>query len=170
MTEPLLLDARHDRLWSGLPVPSKFAAVVGRSEGSTKLNAFDGALLQAGIGNLNLLKVSSVVPPGCVAVAPDDLGAPPGSLVPTAYETESSTVPGENIAAAVAVGLSEGSYGMIMEYAGKCTRREAEETVAAMVEEAFATRSLPLHRVILKGIEHRVVRCGCVVAAVAMWY
>ena len=32
------------------------------AEGGTKLNAFDNALLKAGIGNANLVKLSSVVP------------------------------------------------------------------------------------------------------------
>lgn len=34
----------------------------GHAEGITELNAFDNALLNAGIGNLNLIKLSSIVP------------------------------------------------------------------------------------------------------------
>ena len=33
------------------------------AEGRTPLDAFDNALLAAGIGNVNLLKISSIVPP-----------------------------------------------------------------------------------------------------------
>ncbi|HBG22160.1 MAG TPA: pyruvoyl-dependent arginine decarboxylase, partial [Peptococcaceae bacterium] len=40
-----------------LPVPSKFNLVTGSGEGATPLNAFDAALLDAGIGNLNLVRV-----------------------------------------------------------------------------------------------------------------
>jgi arginine decarboxylase len=47
-----------------LPVPSKFDLVVGSGEGATPLNSFDAALLDAGIGNLNLVRVSSILPPG----------------------------------------------------------------------------------------------------------
>src|SRR5688500_13102541 len=39
------------------------AATAGHSEGGTTLNAFDNALLVAGIGNINLIKVSSILPP-----------------------------------------------------------------------------------------------------------
>ena len=39
------------------------AATVGHAEGGTPLNAFDNALLAAGIGNINLVKVSSIIPP-----------------------------------------------------------------------------------------------------------
>src|ERR1019366_6899933 len=37
----------------------------GVSSGSTQLAAFDGALLDAGIANFNLIKLSSVIPPNC---------------------------------------------------------------------------------------------------------
>ena len=44
-----------------LPTPRKFT-LLRAAEGGTKLNAFDNALLAAGIGS-NLLKVSSILPP-----------------------------------------------------------------------------------------------------------
>ncbi|NMB16013.1 MAG: pyruvoyl-dependent arginine decarboxylase, partial [Firmicutes bacterium] len=47
-----------------LPTPEKFTLVAGGSEGPTGLNAFDNALLAAGLGNLNLVRVSSILPPG----------------------------------------------------------------------------------------------------------
>ena len=37
-----------------LPIPTKFNLVAAVPKGSTLLNAFDGALLDAGAGNLNL--------------------------------------------------------------------------------------------------------------------
>lgn len=46
-----------------LPTPHKFTLVAGIGEGSSTLNAFDVALLDSGLGNLNLLKVSSILPP-----------------------------------------------------------------------------------------------------------
>ena len=45
------------------------AATAGRAEGGTPLNAFDNALLAAGIGNINLIKVSSILPPGVELIA-----------------------------------------------------------------------------------------------------
>ena len=39
------------------------AATAGHAEGGTALNAFDNALLAAGIGNINLIKISSILPP-----------------------------------------------------------------------------------------------------------
>jgi len=152
-----------------LSTPTKFTIVAGTAEGETKLTAFDKALLAAGIGNLNLLKVSSILPPGAKLTEP--LQVAPGSLLPTAFGTITSDQPGEVIAAGVAVGIaSEDSYGVIMEFEGKCTQEEAERTLRAMVEEAFRVRGLPLNKLLVKAVEHKVEKVGCALAAVALWY
>lgn len=151
-----------------LPTPTKYALVAGKGDGRTILTAFDAALLDAGAGNLNLLRVSSILPPNCQLVP--ELRIPPGSLVPVAYGTISSAKPGDTIAAAIGVGISEDTYGVIMEFEGFCTKEEAEETVANMVREGFANRHLPLVNLKVKGIEHQVEEVGSVFAAAVMWY
>lgn len=151
-----------------LPTPTKFTMCAGSAEGPTRLNAFDNALLAAGIGNLNLLRVSSVLPPGAQEVP--TLAIPPGSLTPTAYGTITSSTPGERIAAAVAIGFTENTFGMIMEYSGVCTREEAEHEVTRMVEEAFRQRNLPLVKVMAKGTDIVVQHIATAFAAVALWY
>ncbi|MBO8125761.1 MAG: arginine decarboxylase, pyruvoyl-dependent [Firmicutes bacterium] len=151
-----------------LPTPKKFTVVAGAAEGATRLNAFDNALLASGIGNLNLLRVSSILPPGCEEV--EHLDIPPGSLTPTAYGSIISETPGKKIAAAVAIGFSENDFGVIMEYSGECSKEEAEAEVARMVEEAFKVRGRKLVRVLAKGSEIVVDKCACAFAAVALWY
>lgn len=150
-----------------LPVPTKFTLVAGAAEGPSTLNAFDNALLAAGIGNVNLVRVSSILPPGARFVEQIDIA--PGSLTPTAYGASTSKTPGETIAAAVGIGLSEDSFGVIMEWSGKGTAEEAEAHVRTMVEAAFAERDMPLKDVMLKSVEHRVGKCGSAFAAVALW-
>ena len=152
----------------GLATPRKFTLVAGTGEGSTELNAFDHALLAAGIGNVNLLRVSSILPSG--AVYAERLEIEPGSLVPTAYGAITSEQPGQLIAAAIGVGLSEDTYGVIMEFSGRCSRAEAERHVRGMVEEAFGTRGLALKTCLVKAVEHRVKQKGCAFAATALWY
>lgn len=44
----------------------------GTGEGPTTLAAFDSALFDAGIANFNLLRLSSVIPPGAVILRPND--------------------------------------------------------------------------------------------------
>jgi len=152
-----------------LPMPTKYKLVAGSSEGSTLLNAFDGALLTAGAGNLNLLRVSSVLPPG--AVYDENLVIPPGNLVPTAYGAIDSDVPETIISAAVGVGIpDDGSFGMIMEVSGEFTKEVAEETVRNMLIEAFEMRKKHLADIKVKSAQHKVKKIGCAFAGVLLWY
>ena len=151
-----------------LPTPKKFFVTSASAEGHSKLTAFDNALLKARIGNVNLLRVSSILPPGCEF--DPDLSIPEGSLVPTAYGSIVSDVPGETICAAVAVGFSENTFGVIMEYSGKCTAEEAKAAITKMVEEAFATRSMNLVDIKVAVTQHKVEKIGCAFAAVPLWY
>jgi len=152
-----------------LETPRKFTLLAGTAEGPTRLNAFDNALLAAGIGNLNLVRVSSILPPGCVETA--SLAIPEGALTPTAYGTITSEEQGRKIAAGVGVGIgADNRYGVIMEFSGYGTRENAAAMVDKMVREAFQARDRELARVVVKAVEHDVVAIGCAFAAVALWY
>lgn len=151
-----------------LPTPKKYFVTAGSAEGTSELNAFDNALLKAGIGNVNLIKVSSILPPG-TEFCPQ-LKIPFGSLVPVAYASIISEHPGDTISAAVATGISEDTFGVIMEFSDHCTREEAEAKVTAMVKEAFATRGMNLKEIKLAAVEHQVKHIGCAFAAVPLWY
>ena len=124
------------------PTPNQLWVASGSAEGTTELNAFDNALLDAGIGNLNLIKVSSVVPAGAriMQEAPQITA---GSLVPTVYSVISSDTAGETICAALGIGIGRDSHGMIFEYHAN-SREVAERVVTRMVEEGFARRGLPV--------------------------
>ncbi|MDR5697536.1 MAG: arginine decarboxylase, pyruvoyl-dependent [Armatimonadota bacterium] len=147
--------------------PKAITIAAGAAEGATEINAFDHALMDAGIANLNLLRVTSILPAG-VRVVPMR-GITEGMLMPAVYARIASHVPGERIAAAVGVGLSEDAYGVIMEYSHKGTAQNAEQIVRRMVDEAFAIRELRLREVLVGAKEHVVDRIGCVVAAVLFW-
>jgi len=151
-----------------LPTPKKFFLTAAAAEGHNHLTAFDNALLKGGIGNINLIRVSSILPPS--AEYDPDLVIPPGALVPTAYGFIVSETPGDLISAAVGVGFSEDSFGVIMEFAGRCTKEEAEQKVADMIREAFASREMELVEIKIEAVDHKVERIGCALAAVPLWY
>lgn len=151
-----------------LPLPKKFFVTAASSEGESKLTAFDQALLKARVGNTNLLRVSSILPPGCEF--DPELEIPPGSLLPIAYGSITSTEPGELISAAIGVGIKKGSFGVIMEFSGRCGKHEAEQEIVRMVEEAFRVRGLELDEIKLASAEHRVEKIGCAFAAAPLWY
>lgn len=150
------------------PTPNRLWLAAGAAEGTTELNAFDNALLDAGIGNLNLIKVSSVVPQGAEFMQAPPVIAP-GSLVPCVYSIMHSDTAGETVCAALGIGIGRESHGMIFEYHAN-SREVAERVVRGMVEEGFARRGLPLERVTVTLAEHRVERQGCAVAAVVLWW
>lgn len=150
-----------------IPLATRYTLAAGAAEGETELNAFDHALLAAGIGNLNLVRVSSILPAG--ARRTDYLDLPAGTLTPTAYGALTSTTPGQRIAAAVAVAVSEAGFGVIMEFTGRCSREEAETQVRAMAENALKNRGLAVRELHVRAVEHRVEKTGCVMAAVCLW-
>lgn len=149
--------------------PTKYFLVSGASEGYTPLNAFDGALLQAGIGNTNIVKMSSIVPPHCQRISPIPL--PPGAIVPAAYAALTSDVPGEIISAGIAVALpeDENQNGLIMEYSAKGDRRKIEEIVRNMAVEGMKLRGWEIKDLQTVVSEYRVKRIGATLAAVVLW-
>ena len=144
------------------------AATAGHAEGGTTLNAFDNALLAAGIGNINLLKVSSILPPDVPVVELPKIK--PGALVPTAYAVITSETPGETVAAAVGYGVPDdpAKNGVIMEFHGVTSQEDAERQIRAMLDEAFRVRGEPIADMRVFAVEHRVERIGCALAAITL--
>ena len=147
---------------------TKAAGTAGNAQGSTPLNAFDNALLAAGIGNINLVKISSILPPGVDLVSLPKIKL--GAVVPTAYAAMTSEVPGEVVAAAVgwARPRDPKKNGVIMEFHDKATREEAERMIVQMLEEAFRVRGERIKDMKVFAVEHRVERTGCALAAVTL--
>ncbi|MCL0058672.1 arginine decarboxylase, pyruvoyl-dependent [Dehalococcoidia bacterium] len=151
-------------------VPNTVVFFQGSAEGENPLNAFDNALLDAGVGHLNLLKVSSVVPPGAKIANPSDCeikaACQPGAIVPCVMTSFHSSQSGEIISACIGVGLPIDAfqYGMIYEYASVGDQAHTVEVVKNMINSALAIRNVKIGRVITECGSHEVLRMGCVVA------
>jgi len=150
--------------------PTKFFLVTGRAEGYTELNAFDGALLNAGIGNTNLVKMSSIIPPRCQEITPVQL--PYGALVPVAYAYISSDLEGEVISAAVAAAFPKNTEkpGLIMEYSSRGRSADIERIVRRMAQEGMTMRGEEIAEIKSAAIEHEVTKIGVAFASVVLWY
>ena len=115
----------------------KIAIVSGKDEGPTKLNAFDNALSDAGIGDVNLIKVSSMLAGNAEIV---DLPAlKPGAMVNCVLSAVTSDVFGEEITAVVAVAIGE-RLGCVVETTGRDKnpddlKAEAKEMVEYMMDK-----------------------------------
>lgn len=152
--------------------PNIFCLVKGASEGRTRLNAFDNALLNAGVGDTNLMRMSSILPPGAEQRSIDDIDLPKGGLIPLAYATIDSTTPGRYISSAIAVGIPEDASepGVIMEFEDHSKLENVEEIARQMVVDAFEYRNRKLKEIRSIGIEHQVETCGATFAAAVLWY
>ncbi|MFH1904023.1 MAG: arginine decarboxylase, pyruvoyl-dependent [bacterium] len=152
-----------------IKTPTCFFLVSGEGEGNTPLNAFDMALLNSGIGNTNLVRMSSIVPPACKKIKPVSL--PFGALVPVAYASISSDIPGEIISAAVAVAIPEddSKSGLIMEYSARGHKEDVEKIARRMSEDGMSSRGEKIRKLTSKSMEHKVKKIGNAFAAVVLW-
>lgn len=122
----------------------------GTGKGNQRITSFDSALIEAGVGNYNLVRLSSILP--LSARPKDEIETPLGALLPIAYAVESTNVPGRQISAAVAIGFpvqkDEEHCAVIMEYEGECSQDKAVEAVTAMVCEGFKERGWELEKIL----------------------
>ncbi len=150
--------------------PEIFSLVKGAEEGPTKLNSFDNALLKAGVGDTNLIRMSSIIPPNCELV--DHIELPKGALIPIAYAGITSENPGEIISAAIGVGLPENpdEPGLIMEFEDTKPLADVEAIVKQMVVDGYAYRKRKYREILTIGVEHKVEKIATVFAAAVLWY
>ena len=146
-----------------------FTVITGLGRGLRRLNVFDNALQNAGVGNYNLLKVSSILPPNCKKT--DFIDVDYGSVLPIAYSTISSMERGRRITATIGVGIPKdsNSVGVIMEYADNTTVSNAEDTLKQMIIEAMGNRNTSIKEIIVKSCSSIVDSCNCVFAGIALW-
>ena len=152
--------------WS---IPKKAVLVSGSSEGETELNAFDNALLKAGLGNANLVKVSSIIPKDTVWLEKVPK-YPVGMIIPVVYSSIVSSIKSEKISAAVGVGVDDEGKGFICEYSGITEEYKAVEKVRSMVVNGFNIRGWKLKKIIYKSAVYEIVdKPACAFAAVAFF-
>lgn len=142
----------------------RIAIVSGKDEGPTKLNAFDNALSDAGIGDVNLIKVSSMLAKNTQITDLPTLKA--GAMVNCVLSTVTSDIPGEEITAVVAVALGE-ELGCVVETTG---REKSPDDLTAeakfMVEYMMEKRGVEIKELIIESSTLTVDQIGSVVSAV----
>ena len=129
------------------------------------LPSFDKALLEAGVGNYNLVRLSSILPSECEWIDVKDISSSikEGCLLPTAYSTITSDVKGEVIVSTIGVGIpvDKSHVGVIMEYSTKgVTEQEALKTLHSMIEEGFKVRGWELEKIIDTSVSLKVEEDG----------
>jgi len=142
----------------------KIAITSGKSEGPSRLNAFDNALLDAGIGDVNLIKVSSIIPADSEFVKLPFLK--PGSMINCVMANADSKKKGDILTAVIAVAISD-DFGCVVEHSGvNEDPEEVENHAVFMVKEMMKVRNMEIKEMIIEKKTHVVENQGSVVAAI----
>lgn len=142
----------------------KIAIVSGKAEGPTKLNAFDNALTDAGIGDVNLIKVSSMLAGNAQIEKLPKLK--PGAMVNCVLSEITSDTPGDKITAVVAVAIGE-KLGCVVETTG--INKSEDELIGKakfMVEYMMEKRNVEIKDLIIESATTTVNEIASVVASV----
>lgn len=125
-----------------LDLPTRFFTTCGQGTSSVaELNAFDQALIDAGIGEQNLVPVSSVLPEGIERIdRPDDL--PRGAITHCVLAEQRGTE-GETISAGIAWGFREdGAGGYVAEGHGHMRADAMREILEWKLDEIARKRDV----------------------------
>lgn len=142
----------------------KIAIVSGKDEGPTKLNAFDNALSDAGIGDVNLIKVSSMLAGNTQITDLPELKA--GSMVNCVLSEITSDNPGDVITAVIAVAIGE-ELGCVVETTGiNKNENDLIDEAKFMVTYMMEKREVEIKQLIVKKATATVENNASVVASV----
>ena len=126
----------------------RIAIVSGKDEGPTKLNAFDNALSNAGIGVVNLIKVSSMLAGNAKIQKLPKLKA--GAMVNCVLSEVTSDNPGDEITAVVAVAIGK-ELGCVVETTGiNKNSDEIVEKAKEMVKYMMDKREVEINELIVE--------------------
>ena len=151
-----------------MTIPTYYTIVSGTGYSKYALVVFDNALIDAGIGDYNLVKVSSILPADCEYKKHIDI--PHGSIVYAAYAT-ATVSEGQEISLAVAVAVPSDmrENGVIFETSSRDNNAERivnEMCCEAMKKRGRLIKDLKSSSIIISG-KRDIYVCG--VSAVVMW-
>lgn len=142
----------------------KIAIVSGASEGPSKLNAFDNALYEAEIGDVNLIKVSSMLESNTEVEELPKLKA--GAMVNCVLSEVTSDIKGEKITACVAVAIGD-ELGCVVENSGiNKDSEEIKEEAVEMVRYMMDKRNVKINELIIEEAHHTVENIASAIASV----
>ncbi len=142
----------------------KIAIVSGTDEGPTKLNAFDNALSDAGIGDVNLIKVSSMLAGNAEIYKLPKLKA--GAMVNCVLSEITSDNPGDRITAVVALAIGE-ELGCVVETTGiNKNTDEIIDKAKGMVEYMMNKRNVEIKELIVEQSTATVENIASAIASV----
>lgn len=147
--------------------PLHIVVVSGTGISFTPLNAFDCALMDAGIANYNHIKVSSILPAGALLMNINDVIMPiEGSLLPGVI-SECRGKKGETVIAILAMAHNKDVSKPGLFYELTCKNVDIEDAklgAARMLQEAMLARAWEPQSIIVKSAHLTITdKFGCAV-------
>jgi len=126
-------------------IPKAFFVTSGKALSDvSRLNTFDLALKEAGIAQCNLVKVSSIIPPGCRETGLKKI--PVGSI--TYAVISKAEGKGKTISAGIAWGFEKNnSYGIVAEAYGNMDEATTRRKLDKKIQEMAKIRGIELGEV-----------------------
>lgn len=133
-------------------IPKYFFLTKGMGKHKDNLQSFELALRSAGIQHLNIVNVSSIIPPGCKLISRERglKMLKPGEITFAVLTKNSTNEPHRLIAASIGVAIPSGrsNYGYISEHysfgqTGEVTGDYAEDLAATMLAKILGIRFDP---------------------------
>ncbi len=147
-------------------IPKEFFITSGKAKSPvSELNAFDLALKKAGIGQCNLVPVSSILPPKCRNRRWRKI--PAGSIT-HAVIARMDGGEGTTIGAGIAWAWeSEGKYGLVAEAHGYMDAGALKETLQWKIKEMAKIRGIQIDKINyrMKVLRVPMDNYGCVISA-----
>jgi arginine decarboxylase len=122
----------------------KIEVLSGTGQGPTELAAFDAAETQMGVGDCNLIRLSSVIPPGAQVVeldGPTTIGPKWGDKLYCVYADNRTSRRGEEVWAGVGWIMLDEGKGLFCEHEGN-SRSIVERLIADSLMNFMKTRGL----------------------------
>jgi len=151
-------------------IPKEFFITSGKAVSPvSELNAFDLALKKAGIGQCNLVCVSSILPKGCAEVEKHNIDAGAVTFAVLArMDGDEGTAVGAGIAWAWA---RSKKYGLVAEAHGFMDKKALEETLEWKIKEMAKIRGIQIGPIEKRMEVQRVPmdNYGCVISALVYY-
>jgi len=101
-------------------IPSKVFLTKGVGKHKDKLQSFELALRKSGIAHCNIVRVSSILPPGCIVISKEKGLSliKPGEIIYCIMSENSTNEPNRLIAASIGIAIpaEKGQYGYVSEH------------------------------------------------------
>ncbi len=148
--------------------PTRFWITKGIGESDTsELNAFDAALVDGGIGHLNLIIYSSIIPGNAVPLQLP-VEVPPGSRTGTILAKEKGRR-NELISSGIAIAKIERptEHYIVFESHGNSSAKQLEKVLMHSIQEAGEVRGETVSRAYIQTVERKVSKqYGCAIVAI----